>query len=95
MGQEISTFHNERVFILKVINDNLVWSYSKEGEQISPEQPYRLKSENCAQITKDNQGDMSFEPNHISPCVSPEENTKNRPQNGPGQYVMPIVSQKL
>jgi hypothetical protein len=24
---------------------------------------------------------MSFEPDHIPPCISPEENTKNRAQN--------------
>jgi hypothetical protein len=44
---------------LKVINNNLVWSYSKESEQISPEQPYRLNTENRDQITKDDIGDMS------------------------------------
>jgi hypothetical protein len=24
---------------------------------------------------------MPFEPNHISPCISPEENAENRAQN--------------
>ena len=48
---------------------------------ISLEQPYRLKSDNHAQVAKDNQGDMSFHVNHISPCISPEENTENRAQN--------------
>ena len=28
-------------------------------EHISPEQPYRLKPENCAPIAKDNTGDIS------------------------------------
>ena len=54
-------------------------------EQISPEQPYRLKPENRAQVTRDNPddtpGDMSVEVNHISPCISPEENGENRAQN--------------
>jgi hypothetical protein len=35
-----------------------------------PEQPYHLKSDNHAQVAKDNQGDMSFHVNHISPCIS-------------------------
>ena len=39
-------------------------------EHISPEQPYRLNHECCAQIVSDNPGDISFEPNHISPCIS-------------------------
>jgi hypothetical protein len=52
-----------------------------EVEHISPEQPYRLSSENRAQFTKNNSGDMSFGPNHISPCISPEENAQNRAQN--------------
>ena len=50
-------------------------------EHISPEQPYRLKSENCAQIIKDNSGDISHKPDHISPCISPEENAQNHAQN--------------
>ncbi|HJT47450.1 MAG TPA: DNA polymerase domain-containing protein [Nitrososphaeraceae archaeon] len=54
-------------------------------EHISPEQPYRLNPENRAQITRDNQGDISgdisFEPNHIPPCISPEQNSENRAQN--------------
>jgi DNA polymerase elongation subunit (family B) len=54
-------------------------------EQISPEQPYRLKPDNRAQITKGNLGDISgdrsFELNHISPCISPEDNADNRAQN--------------
>jgi hypothetical protein len=37
-------------------------------EHVSPEQPYRLKPENCAQITKDNpcdtSGDICFDVNH-------------------------------
>jgi DNA polymerase elongation subunit (family B) len=56
-----------------------------KAEHISPEQPYRLNPENCAQITRDSPGDtpcdMSFDLNHTSPCVSPEENTKCRAQN--------------
>ena len=48
-----------------------------ESEHISPEQPYRLNSENRAQITKDNPSDISIEINDISP----EENTENRAQN--------------
>jgi hypothetical protein len=54
-------------------------------EHISPEQPYRLNPENRAQITKDNpgdtSGDMSFNVNHIPPCISPEENAEIRAQN--------------
>ena len=50
-------------------------------EHISPEQPYRLKPENGAQITKDNPGDIFFELNHISPCISPEGNGENHAQN--------------
>ena len=53
----------------------------EKNEHISPEQPYRLKPENCAQITRDNSGDMSFDVNHISPCISPEENGENCAQN--------------
>jgi hypothetical protein len=49
-------------------------------EHISPEQPYRLKPENRAQIARDNPGDMSFNVNHISPCISPEKNGENRAQ---------------
>jgi DNA polymerase elongation subunit (family B) len=50
-------------------------------EHISPEQPYRLNPENCAQIISDNPGHISFEPNHISPFISPEQNAKNPAQN--------------
>ncbi len=45
-----------------------------------------LNHENRAQITRDisgdASGDMCFNMNHISPCVSPDENAKNRAQNG-------------
>ncbi len=54
-------------------------------EHISPEQPYRLKPENRAQVTIDNQGDtsgdMHLDINRISPCISPEENGENCAQN--------------
>jgi hypothetical protein len=40
-------------------------------KQISPASPDRLKPDNYAQVTKDNPGDMSFELNNISPCISP------------------------
>jgi hypothetical protein len=53
----------------------------KESEHISPRQPYRLKPENRARIIKDRSGDISFEPNHISPCISPEENSENHAQH--------------
>ncbi|HJT49028.1 MAG TPA: DNA polymerase domain-containing protein [Nitrososphaeraceae archaeon] len=59
-------------------------SYPKV-EHISPEQPYRLNHESCAQIVSDNpgdiSGDISFELNSISPCISPEQKTENRAQN--------------
>jgi hypothetical protein len=42
---------------------------------MSPEQPYRLEHENYAQITRDisgdTSGDMRFNMNHVSPCISP------------------------
>jgi DNA polymerase elongation subunit (family B) len=50
-------------------------------EHISPEQPYRLKAENCAQTIRDNPGDMSFGVNNMSHCISPEENGENPAQN--------------
>jgi hypothetical protein len=52
-------------------------SSCEESEHISSEQPYRLKPENRAQITKYNPGDMSLKLNHISP----EENAENSAQN--------------
>ena len=63
------------------MSNNLSRCFCKEGEHISPEQPYRLNAENRAKITIDNPGDISLELNHISPCISPEENAKNRAQN--------------
>ena len=42
---------------------------------------YRLNPENRAQNTRDKPGDISFEPDHIPPCISPEENAENRAQN--------------
>jgi DNA polymerase I len=50
-------------------------------EHISPEQPYRLNSEDRAQITRDNPGDISIVSNNVSPCILPEENTQNHAQN--------------
>ena len=64
-----------------LLSNNLIWCFCKESEHISPEQPYRLNPENRAQITKDNPGDISFDINHVSPCISPEENAENRAQN--------------
>ena len=52
-----------------------------KSEHISPEQPYHLNPENRAENTRDNPGDTSFDINHISPCISPEENAENRAQN--------------
>ena len=69
--------------ILKFLCNNVVWRYfCKEVEHISPELPYRLDLENHAQNTRDNLGDISFKPDRISPCISPEENDVNRTQNG-------------
>jgi hypothetical protein len=42
-----------------LLSNNLIWCFCKEGEQISPEQPYRLKPENRTQISRDNPGDTS------------------------------------
>jgi hypothetical protein len=52
-----------------------------ESDHISPEQPYRLNTGNLSQNTIDNPGDIYIDANHVSPCISPEENTKNRAQN--------------
>ncbi|HEY7079595.1 MAG TPA: DNA polymerase domain-containing protein [Nitrososphaeraceae archaeon] len=51
-------------------------------EYISPEQPYRLKSENHAHLTRDNPSNMFFDINHISSYVSPERDGENLSQNG-------------
>jgi hypothetical protein len=63
------------------LSNNLIRCFPKEVEHISPEQPYRLNHENCAQIISDNPGDISFEPNQILPWISSEENAENRAQN--------------
>jgi hypothetical protein len=65
---------------LEVPCNNLFWRFA-EIEHISPEQPYRLNFENRAQITNDDPGDMYFDEEHVSPCISPEENAENSAQN--------------
>jgi hypothetical protein len=42
---------------------------------------YRLNPGNRAQYTRDSSGNISFEPDHIPPCISPEQDTENRAQN--------------
>ena len=69
------------IIITPILSNNLIWYFCKETEHISPEQPYRLNPENRAQNTRDSSGDIPFEPNHISPCISPKENAINRAQN--------------
>ena len=57
--------------------ENADWIHKNlHEESISSSPP-----ENCAQITRDNSGDISFDINHISPCISPEENAENRAKN--------------
>ena len=51
----------------------MTFNYNSLADSLSPE--------NRAQITKDNPSYMSFELNHISPCISSEENSENHAQN--------------
>lgn len=54
---------------------------SSNTKEIVHSQPYRLRVENHAQVTKDNQGDMSLELNRLQPCISPGQKAENRAQN--------------
>jgi DNA polymerase I len=83
---------NEDNGIIIVARNNVLYqqaivrkqNYTKV-EHISPERPYRLKPGDCAPVSIDNSynssGDISFDVNHVSPCISPEENGENRAQN--------------
>ena len=85
--------HNDNNEIIIATRNNILYQQQiiksriiGKVEHISPERPYRLNLDNRAQVTIDNQGDTSgdlhLDTNRISPCISPEENSENRAQNG-------------